>query len=172
MSSTEVSVEEYLRGVVPKEMGPELYDRLEALKAQTVAARTYTLKNLGEFADEGYDICATPRCQVYGGMGVEHPLSDEAISETSGEVMVFDGQLVEALYSSTCGGHTENVNVIFPLKDQPYLKGVACLEAGIDQVSGHLANGTLFPDGMMREGSCHSQRSISPRNRSVLDSNT
>ncbi len=147
----ELPVEEYLRGVVPKEMGPVMYDRLEALKAQTVAARTYTLKNLGEFADEGYDICATPRCQVYGGMAVEHPLSDQAIAETAGEVMVFEGQLVEALYSSTCGGHTEDVQVIFPLKNQPYLKGVACLEAGIDQVSGHLAKGTPFPDGMMRE---------------------
>lgn len=146
-----LSVEDYLRGVVPKEMGPEMYDRLEALKAQTVAARTYTLKNLGEFADEGYDICATPRCQVYGGMTVEHPLSDQAIAETAGEVMIFDGQLVEALYSSTCGGHTEDVQVIFPLKNQPYLKGVACLEAGVDQVSGRLATGTPFPHGMMRE---------------------
>ena len=147
----ELPVEEYLRGVVPKEMGPVMYDRLEALKAQTVAARTYTLKNLGEFASEGYDICATPRCQVYGGMAVEHPLSDQAIAETAGEVMVFEGQLVEALYSSTCGGHTEDVQVIFPLKNQPYLKGVACLEAGMDQVSGNLAQGTLFPHGMMRE---------------------
>ena len=90
----ELPLEEYLRGVVPKEMGPEIYDRLEALKAQTVAARTYTLKNLGEFTDEGYDICATPRCQVYGGMGNEHPLTDRAIRETAGEVLVFKDQLV------------------------------------------------------------------------------
>ncbi len=147
----ELSVEDYLRGVVPKEMGPVVYDQLEALKAQTVAARTYTLKNLGEFADEGYDICATPRCQVYGGMAVEHPLSDRAILETASQVMVHEGQLVEALYSSTCGGHTEDVKVIFPLKDQPYLKGVACLEAGMDQVSGRLATGTPFPQGLMQE---------------------
>lgn len=146
----QLTIEEYLRGVVPKEMGPIVYDRLEALKAQTVAARTYTLKNLGEFTDEGYDICATPRCQVYGGMAVEHPLSDQAIYETAGEVLVYRDELVEALYSSTCGGHTEDVKVIFPLKDQPYLKGVACLEAGMDQVSGHLVNGTPFPQGLMQ----------------------
>jgi len=66
----ELPVEDYLRGVVPSEMGPELYHQLEALKAQAVAARTYTLRNLGEFGREGYDICATPRCQVYGGLGV------------------------------------------------------------------------------------------------------
>jgi stage II sporulation protein D len=147
----ELPLEEYLRGVVPKEMGPEIYDRLEALKAQTVAARTYTLKNLGEFADEGYDICATPRCQVYGGMGDEHPLSDRAIRETAGEVLVFKDQLVEALYSSTCGGHTENVNLIFPLKNQPYLQGVACLEAGMDEVSGQLDKETPFTQGLLQE---------------------
>lgn len=146
----QLSIEEYLRGVVPKEMGPVVYDQLESLKAQSVAARTYTLKNLGEFVDEGYDICATPRCQVYGGMAVEHPLSDRAIDETAGEVLVYGDQLVEALYSSTCGGHTEDVKVIFPLKDQPYLKGVACLEAGLDQVSGNQVNGTPFPQGLMQ----------------------
>lgn len=147
----ELAVEEYLRGVVPMEMGPEVYDSLEALKAQAVAARTYTLRNFGEFADEGYDICATPRCQVYGGMAVEHPLTDRAILETAGEALVFDGKLVDALYSSTCGGHTEDVQVIFPLKDQPYLKGVVCLESGVDQIVGQVANGTPFPQGLMRD---------------------
>ena len=144
----ELSIEEYLRGVVPKEMGPAVYDRLEALKAQTVAARTYTLRNLGEFSDEGYDICATPRCQVYGGMDVEHPLSDQAIAATQGEVMTYRGELVEALYSSTCGGHTENVHTVFPLKNQPYLKGVACLESGVDRLDGRVPKGVDFPRGL------------------------
>jgi stage II sporulation protein D len=65
--------------------------------------------------------------------------------------MVFEGELVEALYSSTCGGHTEDVHVIFPLKNQPYLKGVTCLEAGMDEISGNLAKGTPFPQGMMHK---------------------
>jgi len=145
----ELSVEEYLRGVVPREMGPAEYGQIEALRAQSVAARTYTLKNLGEFLAEGYDICATPRCQVYGGMAVEHPLTDRAIAETAGEVLVWRGELVEALYSSTCGGHTENVSVIFPQKDAPYLKGVACLEAGVDRLSSRLPRGTQFPSGLL-----------------------
>lgn len=145
----ELPVEEYLRGVVPQEMGPEVYDSLEALKAQTVAARTYTLRNLGEFADEGYDICATPRCQVYGGMSAEHALADRAIRETVGQALVYDGKLVDALYSSTCGGHTEDVQVVFPLKDEPYLKGVACLESGLDRIVGNVPDGTPFPHGLM-----------------------
>lgn len=145
----ELPVEEYLRGVVPREMGPGEYGQIEALKAQTVAARTYTLKNLGEFQAEGYDICATPRCQVYGGMSVEHPLTDRAIAETAGEVLVWNEELVEALYSSTCGGHTENVSLIFPQKDVPYLKGVSCVEAGVDRVDARLPRGKEFPGGLL-----------------------
>ena len=147
----ELPVEEYLRGVVPSEMGPEQYRQLEALKAQAVAARTYTLRNLGEFSREGYDICATPRCQVYGGMDVEHPLSDRAVSETAGQVLIYGGQLVDALYSSTCGGHTEDVKVMFPLKeDEPYLKGVPCMEEGMQRLDGDLPAGIPFPAGLTR----------------------
>jgi stage II sporulation protein D len=146
----ELAVEDYLRGVVPSEMGPELYHQLEALKAQAVAARTYTLRNLGEFGREGYDICATPRCQVYGGMIAEHPLSDRAIAETAGQVLLYKGELVDALYSSTCGGHTEDVHVIFPLKSDPYLKGVPCMESGMERIDGDLAPGVVFPAGLTR----------------------
>ncbi|HSG38669.1 MAG TPA: SpoIID/LytB domain-containing protein [Thermoanaerobaculia bacterium] len=146
----ELPVEDYLRGVVPSEMGPEQYNQLEALKAQAVAARTYTLRNLGEFAREGYDICATPRCQVYGGMNVEHHLSDRAISETAGQVLLYKGELVDALYSSTCGGHTEDGHVIFPLKAEPYLQAVPCMEVGIARIEGNLRPGQLFPHGLTR----------------------
>jgi stage II sporulation protein D len=146
----ELPVEEYLRGVVPSEMGPEQYRQLEALKAQAVAARTYTLRNLGEFSREGYDICATPRCQVYGGMDVEHPLSDRAVSETAGQVLLYRGELVDALYSSTCGGHTEDVKVMFPFKEEPYLKGVPCMEEGMVRLQGELPAGAPFPAGLTR----------------------
>lgn len=145
----ELTLEDYLRGVVPKEMGPDVYSSLETLKAQTVAARTYTVRNLGEFDAEGYDICATPRCQVFGGMDVEHPLSDRAVEETTGEVMVYGGEIVDALYSSSCGGHTENVEVIFPLKRYPYLRGVPCPEGGVDPLGGSLSRGTPFVEGLM-----------------------
>ena len=146
----ELPVEQYLRGVVPSEMGPEQYRQLEALKAQTVAARTYVLRNLREFEREGYDICATPRCQVYNGMGVEHPLTDRAIAETAGEVLLYRGELVDALYSSTCGGHTEDVHVIFPLKDEPYLKAVPCIEVGTTRLEGDLPAGAPFPEALTR----------------------
>jgi stage II sporulation protein D len=146
----ELPLEQYLRGVVPSEMGPEQYNQVEALKAQAVAARTYALKNLGEFAREGYDICATPRCQVYGGMDVEHPLSTRAVEETAGQVLLYRGELVDALYSSTCGGHTEDAKVMFPLKEEPYLKGVPCVEAGTADLASGIAPGIAFPEGLTR----------------------
>lgn len=145
----ELELEDYLRGVVPKEMGPELYRQIEALKAQAVAARTYAVRNLSEFASEGYDICSTPRCQVYGGMAVEHPLSDRAIAETAGQVVLFEGRPAETLYGATCGGHTENVGVVFPLKTGAYLRGVPCMESGIGRVAGDLAAGIAFPAGLI-----------------------
>ncbi len=147
----ELPVEEYLRGVVPDELGPELYPRIEALKAQAVAARTYALRHLGEFAPEGYDICAGPRCQVYGGVGAEHPLSDRAVADTAGQVLLYGDELIEALYSATCGGHTEDASVVFPWLDAPYLKGVPCLEGGHDSLGGSLAAGTSFPGGLTRK---------------------
>lgn len=147
----ELSLEDYLRGVVPREMGPAAYDSLEALKAQAVAARSYAVRNLGEFVGEGYDLCATPRCQVYGGVAAEHELSDRAVRETVGEVLLWRGEVADSLYSSTCGGHTENVEVVFPLRTEPYLRGVACLESGLMELAGEVPAGTPFPAGLTRQ---------------------
>ena len=123
-----VNLEDYLNGVVPAEMGPRFYDEVEALKAQAVAARTYALKRRGDFAAEGYDLCATARCQVYGGVAVEQPLSTRAVEETAGEVLVFDGKLADTLFTSTCGGKTANGADVFTTAaaPRPYLVSVPC----------------------------------------------
>ncbi len=121
-----IGLEAYLRGVVPSEMGPEVWPQIEALKAQAVAARTYAWRSRGRFEEEGFDVCATPRCQVYGGIGAEHPLTDRAIAATRGEIVVFDGAPISALYTATCGGHTEDASEVFPEEEAPYLKGVPC----------------------------------------------
>jgi stage II sporulation protein D len=122
-----LNLEDYLRGVVPNELSPGLFPQIEALKAQAVAARTYALRNLGQFMARGYDICATPACQVYRGFSTEHPLTDRAVAETAGIVAEYRGELVNALYTSTCGGHTEDGSNIFATQTQAYLKGVECL---------------------------------------------
>jgi len=121
-----VELEKYLLGVVPAEMGPEVWPQLEALKAQAVAARTYAWRNLGQFEEDGFDLCATPRCQVYAGAAAEHPLTDRAVAETRREILLWQDRPIDALYTATCGGHTEDGGAIFPDQDEPYLKGVPC----------------------------------------------
>jgi stage II sporulation protein D len=121
-----VGLEQYLLGVVPAELGPEVWPELQALKAQAVAARTYVWRNRGQFEEQGFDICATPRCQVYGGAAAEHPLSDRAIAATRGEILTWQGKPIDALYTATCGGHTEDGHEIFPEQNEPYLSGVPC----------------------------------------------
>jgi peptidoglycan hydrolase-like amidase len=122
-----VNLEEYLRGVVPAEMGPRSFPELEALKAQAVAARTYAVAHLGDHAAEGYDLCDSQSCQVYEGTSAEHPLTDRAVRETAGEILTFEGRPVDAMYQSTCAGHTEDAAALFPDRAQPYLKGVPCM---------------------------------------------
>ncbi len=119
-----LNLEDYLRGVVPNELSPSSFPQIEALKAQAIAARTYALKNLGQF--DGYDICATPACQVYEGASSETAMSDRAVEETAGEVAVYNGELINALYTSTCGGSTEAADKIFEGRGEPYLVPVAC----------------------------------------------
>jgi stage II sporulation protein D len=131
-----VDLEGYLYGVVPAEMGPKRYDELEALKAQAVAARTYALAHRGQFEVEGYDICATPKCQVYAGMSAEDPLSSAAVDATRGLVLASQGRLADALFVSTCGGRTENVENVFGPTPEPYLVSVECGELSTTTLPG------------------------------------
>ncbi|HYR45658.1 MAG TPA: SpoIID/LytB domain-containing protein [Thermoanaerobaculia bacterium] len=123
-----VDLEEYLYGVVPSEMGPRRYDEIEALKAQAVAARTYALAHRGQFGAEDYDLCATAKCQVYSGLSVEDPLSNAAVDATRGLVLAHEGKLADALFTSTCGGRTEDVANVFGEPSMPYLVSVECGE--------------------------------------------
>jgi stage II sporulation protein D len=122
-----LNVEDYVRGVVPNEMSPSAFPQLEALKAQAVAARTYAIRNLGQYEARGYDICATPACQVYRGKTTENRLSDRAVDETRGMTAAYRGAPINALYTSTCGGHTEDAQNIFEGEPEPYLRGVSCV---------------------------------------------
>jgi len=124
-----LNLEDYVKGVVPNELSPQVFPQIEALKAQAVAARTYTLRNMGIYEARGYDICATPACQMYRGQSSEQPLSTQAVDETAGLVGAHGGALINALYTSTCGGHTEDVENIFEGHGEPapYLRGVACV---------------------------------------------
>ena len=120
-----LGLEDYVRGVVANELSPGGYPALEALKAQAIAARTYALRNRGQFMSQGFDVLPTTRSQVYRGLSSEHPLSTRAVDETRGLIATYNGEPINALYTSTCGGRTEDAVNIFN-EAVPYLRGHEC----------------------------------------------
>ena len=116
-----IDIEDYLRGVVPYEIGKLDESKFEALKAQAVAARTYAYKHFGSRVAQGFDVYADTRDQVYKGLHSATELTDKAIRETEGVVMTYNGEFITAYYHSTCGGETEGV-VTWGRPDHPYLK--------------------------------------------------
>ncbi len=116
-----VKLEEYLYGVVPREM-PASFN-MEALKAQAIAARTYALHNINKHSNEGFNLCDTTHCQVYGGMDGEHENTNRAVDETYGMVIEYDGEIIDAIYHSNSGGHTRDAKEVWN-NDLPYLIGV------------------------------------------------
>jgi stage II sporulation protein D len=117
-----LDVEQYLRGVVPLEIGPRPAPEIEAVKAQAVAARTYTYRKILERRQAPYDLVATVADQVYGGVDAENRLSDRAIAETRHVVVTHADTLIFAYYHSTCGGTTANVEDVWDKPAHPYLR--------------------------------------------------
>ena len=121
-----IGLEDYVRGVVPNELS---YPALEALKAQAIAARTYAVKNRGQFSSEGFDLLPTTRSQVYRGLTSETSLTSQAVEQTRGVIATYNGEAINALYTSTCGGRTEDAENIFNTAI-PYLRGRECAVEG------------------------------------------
>ena len=122
-----LNLDDYLKGVVPSELSPYQFRELEAQKAQAIAARTYAIKKAGLNEDLGFDLDDTPKSQFYKGMNAEHPLSSLAVDLTRGQVVLYKGKLIDALYTSTCGGMTEDVEKIFNGPALPYLRSTECV---------------------------------------------
>ncbi|MEW6172607.1 MAG: stage II sporulation protein D [Bacillota bacterium] len=136
-----IPLEEYIVGVVAAEM-PALAP-LEALKAQAVAARTYTLRRIisrgvANNPHPGTDLCDDPRhSQAYLSRQdlkkTWGPIAyyryyykvRRAVSETTGLVITYEGQLIDPVYHASCGGRTENARDVWKF-DIPYLKSVPC----------------------------------------------
>lgn len=117
----ELGLEEYLYGVVPREM-PASWP-VEALKSQAVAARTYAVSNISKWGKYGFDITGSTKDQVYGGYNAENPKSNEAVDQTRGQIALYNGKPITALYHSDSGGITEDNYEVFG-SDIPYLKSV------------------------------------------------
>lgn len=101
-----LDIEEYLYGVVPSEMPSSWH--IEALKAQAIAARNYAYSNLGLHSNEGFDVCDTIHCQVYNGITTEKDSTNKAINETKGILAYYKGEIINAVYSSSNGGYSDN----------------------------------------------------------------
>ncbi len=114
-----VDLENYIASVIAVEMSPSF--NIEALKAQAVCARTYALKNINKHSARGFDLCASTDCQAYKGVSVESETTNTAAQETAGIVMKYNGQIIDAVYSATSGGYTEDVKYVWG-SDIPYLK--------------------------------------------------
>ncbi len=118
----ELSLESYVRGVVPSEM-PASFP-LEALKAQAVTARVEALSKIGvRHPVEPFDLCDDVHCQAFSGVTKHNDITDNAVTATRGMVMVYRGKLTEAFYAGVCGGHTENNDNVWITNPRAFLRG-------------------------------------------------
>lgn len=121
----EVDLEEYLYGVVPREVDWDWH--LELLKAQAVVARSFALKKFFENKQSPYHLTSDITSQVYDGVNAEKKTTNFAVDTTKGEVIIYKDKIINAYYHSNCGGHTENVGDVWETPIVPeYLKGVEC----------------------------------------------
>jgi stage II sporulation protein D len=121
-----LDVEEYLRGVIPMELGKRGMEDLEALKAQAVAARTYTYKRIDERKTFLFDLYNSVNDQVYGGSSVEYREADLAIKMTLDLILTLNDSLIYTYYHSTCGGMTASIESVWPEKlPRSYLVAVS-----------------------------------------------
>ena len=118
-----IPLETYLYGVIPAEIGTKV--PAEAMKAQAVAARTYALKNRGKCVKDGFDLDDTTRCEGYLGVDGETAASNAAVDATRGQVLTWQGTLIDAPYSTDSGG----VTACDTNGDCPYLQAVKDCDA-------------------------------------------
>jgi stage II sporulation protein D len=130
-----VGVEDYLRGVVPLEIGTDRTAiESAAVEAQAIAARSFTYTRMDD--SRPYDMGATTLDQVYGGVDAERPLSDAAVAATRNMVMMYDGKVINAPYHSNSGGVTAAASEVWRSADEPYLISVSDRIPGTDHYYG------------------------------------
>ncbi len=116
-----LNIEDYVKGVLDSEMGHG--SNIEALKAQAVTARSFAAANGSKHASQGFSVCTTSHCQVYSGVSGEYERTNQAVDETRGQLMYYNGEPVAGYYSANSGGHTENVEDVWGGEALGYLRG-------------------------------------------------
>ncbi len=121
-----VNLEEYLKGVLPSEMGKVPGRAIEALKAQAIVSRTYAYMRMLHPRGNSFDLYGDVRDQVYGGASEERDIFSRAIEETEGIVVAYEGKPVRVFFFSCCGGHTAAIDEVWDVSSSPsYLTGVS-----------------------------------------------
>lgn len=127
-----VGMEDYLRGVVPLEIGVDRTPfEAAAVEAQAVAARSYAYTKLDD--SRPYDVLATVTDQVYGGMDAERPVADAAVDATRDMVLMYGGRIINAPYHANSGGVTAAASEVWRSSDEPYLVSVSDRIPGTDR---------------------------------------
>ncbi|MBR2736195.1 MAG: SpoIID/LytB domain-containing protein [Firmicutes bacterium] len=122
-----VEMDDYIRGNLHQEMSQS--SNLEALKTQAIAARSYAESLRNYHKSQGCDLCnlssswSCGQCQSYLGVSGEYPKTDQAVRETAGRMMYYQGKVITAFYFANSGGHTENCEDSF-VAPLGYLRGV------------------------------------------------
>ena len=120
-------LEQYLYGVVPHEMSNSF--PVEALKSQAVCARGYAVARCSRYAaSRSYDLVDTSKDQVYRGYASKNTRAIAAVDATKGQVLVYDGDIIEAFYSASNGGQTERTGNVWE-NDLPYYTHSSVLTA-------------------------------------------
>ena len=121
-----VTVESYIAGVVGPEIGPRRPDELAAVLAQAVVSRSFAIKNRGRWEAFDFDAYADTRDQVYLGVAVESEHVWDAVRRTAGQVLTYQGDVIDAYFHSTCGFSTAGVEEAFAtVQTRPYLRPVS-----------------------------------------------
>lgn len=114
-----VNIEDYLKGVLPKEMSPSFPK--EALKAQAIASRSFAIANMNKFKSKDYNLDDTTSSQVYRGIDVEDKRTNAAIEETKNLKAYYKGEIANTIFHATSGGFTESIDNAWGGKKIPYL---------------------------------------------------
>lgn len=122
MPVNSVQSEEYLYSVVPSEIGSDFPE--EAIKAQILAARTYLYHNIQNYKYKEFDLMDNVNSQMYLGKGRESSKINKLVDSTVGEIIVFEGKPINALYHSTSGGITANNEDVWGGEPLPYLRSI------------------------------------------------
>ena len=119
-----IDIEDYLKGVLPGEIGDRTQDEYEAVKAQAIAARTYAIWKMTD-SNSSRKLQSTIADQLYTGLDSEKEFLTKGIEETEGEILIYKNHPIPTYYHAVCGGHTASVEKIWPEKHPaPYLEGV------------------------------------------------